>query len=307
MEKTHEGFVTVGMRPFRRDSFPMRLFQKAKRLGIWNPSDIDLARDRETWRAADEEIRDGILGTLAAFQAGEEAVTLDLLPLIQAVALEGRIEEEMYLTSFLFEEAKHVEFFQRWLHEVAEIGEQDLSFYLTPSYRTLFYDRLPRALHRLGADPSPKNQLIASVTYNMVIEGVLAETGYFGFYDQLENLGGDFFPGLMEGIGKLKQDESRHIAYGIFLISRILAANPELWSVAAAEMADLMGLAMRFVTERMQYQIQKYGRLPYDQDPQKIMTYAGGQYQKRLQRLDRARQQSLAEVEQAAIAIDLDA
>ena len=105
MEKRHEGFVTVGMRPFRRDSFPMRLFQKAKRLGIWNPSDIDLSMDKRSWLAASEEERDGLLGTIAAFQAGEEAVTLDLLPLIQAVALEGRIEEEMFLTSFLWEEA----------------------------------------------------------------------------------------------------------------------------------------------------------------------------------------------------------
>lgn len=34
------------------------------------------------------------------FQAGEESVTLDLLPLIQVIAGEGRIEEEMFLTSF---------------------------------------------------------------------------------------------------------------------------------------------------------------------------------------------------------------
>ncbi len=35
----------------------------------------------------------------ALFQAGEEAVTLDLLPLIMVIAQEGRPEEEMFLTS----------------------------------------------------------------------------------------------------------------------------------------------------------------------------------------------------------------
>ncbi len=27
----------------RVDSFPMRLFEKAKRLGVWNPSDFDFS------------------------------------------------------------------------------------------------------------------------------------------------------------------------------------------------------------------------------------------------------------------------
>jgi ribonucleoside-diphosphate reductase beta chain len=30
------------------------------------------------------------------------------------IAQEGRLEEEMFLTSFLWEEAKHVEFFSRF-------------------------------------------------------------------------------------------------------------------------------------------------------------------------------------------------
>ena len=33
------------------ESLPMRLYEKAKRLGVWNPSDIDLTRDRKDWPA----------------------------------------------------------------------------------------------------------------------------------------------------------------------------------------------------------------------------------------------------------------
>ncbi len=35
----------------------MRLLEKARRLGIWNPADIDLSRDRADWLglAADEQ------------------------------------------------------------------------------------------------------------------------------------------------------------------------------------------------------------------------------------------------------------
>ena len=39
----------------RVDSFPMRLFEKAKRLGVWNPSDLDFSQDREDWEAMGEE------------------------------------------------------------------------------------------------------------------------------------------------------------------------------------------------------------------------------------------------------------
>ena len=109
MEHTHTAFATT-THGLRRDAPAMRLYEKAKRLGIWNPSDIDLRRDRADWLALADDERDILLRLTAMFQAGEEAVTLDLLPLIMTIAAEGRIEEEMFLTTFLFEEAKHTDF-----------------------------------------------------------------------------------------------------------------------------------------------------------------------------------------------------
>jgi ribonucleoside-diphosphate reductase beta chain len=114
----HTSFATT-TRGLDRDLLPMRLFEKAKRLGIWNPTDIDLEKDANDWLNLKDDEKDLILRLLAMFVAGEEAVTLDLLPLIQVIAQEGRIEEEMFLTSFLFEEAKHTDFFRRFLDEVA--------------------------------------------------------------------------------------------------------------------------------------------------------------------------------------------
>jgi ribonucleoside-diphosphate reductase beta chain len=95
----------------RADSYPMQLYEKAKRLGVWNPADIDLSQDREDWDAMDAERRQAILRLTARFLGGEEAVTLDLLPLVLAIARQGRLEEEVFLATFLFEEAKHTDFF----------------------------------------------------------------------------------------------------------------------------------------------------------------------------------------------------
>src|SRR5438094_10514511 len=146
----------------------MRLFQKAKRLGVWDPQALDFSADGADWTGFDGVEQDFLLRTLALFQAGEEGVTSDLLPLIMVVADEGRLEEEIFLTSFLWEEAKHVEFFRRWLDEVAQ-ATGDLDGYLTPSYRPLFLPDLPQALGALKADKSTEAQIRASVTYNMII------------------------------------------------------------------------------------------------------------------------------------------
>ena len=40
--------------------------------------------------------KERLLPLILGFQAGEEAVTLDLLPLIMTMAREGRLEEEMF-------------------------------------------------------------------------------------------------------------------------------------------------------------------------------------------------------------------
>ena len=41
-------------------------------------------------------------------------------------------------------------------------------------------------------------QVEASVVYHMIIEGVLAETGYHGFYQALQGRG--LLPGLVQGL-----------------------------------------------------------------------------------------------------------
>ncbi len=73
----------------RPDSFPMRLYEKAKRLGVWNPAEIDFSQDRADWEGMDGEKQKAILRLTARFLGGEEAVTLDLLPLVLAIAQSG--------------------------------------------------------------------------------------------------------------------------------------------------------------------------------------------------------------------------
>jgi ribonucleoside-diphosphate reductase beta chain len=292
---THDTFLTT-TRGLRRELPPLRLFEKAKRFGIWNPADIDLRQDKRDWLGLSAEEQDILLRLAALFQAGEEAVTLDLLPLILVVAREGRLEEEMYLTSFLWEEAKHVDFFSRFFAEVAG-APADLSRYHTASYRALFYEALPEAMHRLLVDPSPAAQVRASVTYNMVTEGVLAETGYHGYFTVLQRNG--LLPGQVRGIQLLKQDESRHIAYGVYLISRLIAVDPGLWQVAEDAMNELLPLAMDIIGDAFA----PYDPVPFGLAPADFTDFAVSQFQKRLERLERARGASLEEIDRVTLGV----
>ncbi len=286
----HDHFATT-TRGLQRTSPPMRLFEKAKRLGIWNPSDIDFTQDRSDWLTLDETERDVLMRLTALFQAGEEAVTVDILPLILAIANEGRIEEELFLTTFLFEEAKHTDFFRRFIDEVIQVDEA-LTCFHSPSYRALVYEALPAAMAPLLVDPSPAAQVRASVTYNMIVEGVLAETGYHAYLSALE--ANQLMPGQCQGIRALKQDESRHIAYGIFLVSRLVAVDPSLWSVAEETMNELLPHALGVVGETFA----AYDIMPFGLEEELFTAFALSQFQKRLARLEQARTKTLDEVMQ---------
>jgi ribonucleoside-diphosphate reductase beta chain len=285
----HQHFVTT-TRGLDRNIPPMRLYEKAKKFGIWNPTDIDLTQDKADWLKLTEDEQDIILRLTALFQAGEEAVTLDLLPLIMTIASEGRLEEELFLTTFLFEEGKHTDFFRRFLDEVVGNTGEDLSHYHTANYRALFYEALPEALDRLRVDSSPEAQIQAAVTYNMIVEGVMAETGYHAYFTTLRE--NDLMPGTMRGVELLKQDESRHIAYGIFLISRLVAEYPHLWDTAETTMNLLMMPAAGIIQEIFDL----YDPVPFGLKVDDFMTYAMMQFQKRMARIEKARGASLDDV-----------
>jgi len=286
------GFQTVerGL----REGFPLRLYQKAKRL-FWDPATLDFQQDRATFQNLPPEGQDLVLRLASLFLGGEEAVTLDLLPLVARVAREGRLEEEMYLTTFLLEEAKHVEFFARFL---AEVGGQkgNLARYHGPHYRRIFQEILPESMERLWQDGSPEAQVEAALTYNVVVEGVLAETGYQGFYRLTERLeaAGQAMPGTLAGIRNVQRDESRHIAYGLYLIARHLGEHPGLWRRVEGRLALLLPEAMGVVGEL--FAAYPEGA-PLGLSPEEFFAYASSQFQARMRLLEKARAVGTAALE----------
>ncbi len=204
-----------------RRSLPMRLWRKAAS-SVWSVDNIDFRRDRDDWLALPDQCRTCVRRVCSLFQIGERAVTVHLLPLLHVAASEGRLEEEMFLTSFLWDEARHVDLFDRFFREV-DLGSCDPTENSYPDYQRIVDQELESTLTRLYADRSPEAQVRAVVTYNLVIEGIMAETGYYVCRRVLAD--SRILPGMQQAIGLLARDESRHIAFGVHLLRRLIAEH----------------------------------------------------------------------------------
>lgn len=233
------------IRGLNRDILPWRLYDKAKKL-LWDPADLDYSQDAAQWAAMPVDQRVAIFGLATGFMVGEEGVALDILPLVLAISDEGRTEETMFLTTFVFEEAKHVDFFRRWFDEVGidipAMDRQRIDWLrsqgiepLKPEERHfMFQTELPKVMRRLINDRSQEAMLDAAVTYNQFVEGCLAIAGYKVWGEMFEQFG--VFPALREGLELVQRDERRHIAYGTYLCRRILSAHPDLYEFAEGRM-----------------------------------------------------------------------
>ena len=234
-------------RGLNTDLVPWRLWEKAKKL-FWDPATIDYSADRAQWEAMPVEYQDAVMATATGFMVGEESVTLDILPLTLAMADEGRLEEVIFLSSFALEEAKHVDFFRRWLSEVgADLDgfrarqrqqAERLGFTWDDGRsQGMWESELPRVMRRLLVDRSPQAVLDAALTYNQFVEGCLAISGYGIWAELFAVLGA--LPAMQEGIRHIRADEARHITYGTYLCQRVLAAHPGLIDMARARMVQL--------------------------------------------------------------------
>lgn len=247
--------MMAGAGQSRRDSVPMRLYYEAKQVGAWNPRHLDLAQDARDWARLTVVEREVLLRLLALFQVAEESMTRDLLPFLITVVRENRQDEELFLTTFLSDEAEHIEFFRRILHEICRHAG-DLLRYQTPSFQKLFSEKLPNAMRALLTDASPRAQAEALVTYTLVGEGVLGDAGYHVFATALEGAG--LMPGFREGLRLARADEDRHMAYGLFVLSRLVAEDAGVWDPIGRRMEELLPHTLGIVNEFFE---------PYDQMP----------------------------------------
>ena len=225
--------------PFDNDSLPMRLFT-ASHERAWSPGDIDFSRERADWLALTDDERRLLLRLVSSFRVGERGVTHELAPLQVRFRGDGWIEEEVFVAAQMYEEARHVQFFERWLVEALP-GRFGVDIPYPALHGDMFSARLPRTMRALLEDDSPEALLQAVMLYHFYVEGVAAEAGYPVYYAIFERSGR--FPGLERGIRLIQRDEARHIAFGIYVLQRLLAEHPHLIDLFENQVAALRPFA----------------------------------------------------------------
>src|SRR5947208_6693843 len=197
--------------------------------GNWRATEIDFTQDRVDWHERlSEEQRRGALWIFALFFHGEQSVTDNLSPYIDAAPRE---EQAFFLATQQVDEARHTVFFKRFMHEVVGVGDGSTGATLAATLGELtwghrqVFGRLDRMADELRKDHSPVQLARAITLYHIVIEAGLAQSGQHMIERFLEDH--DVLPGFREGIRNVSLDEQRHIAFGVRLLSDLYRENPE--------------------------------------------------------------------------------
>ncbi|MFN2616256.1 MAG: ribonucleotide-diphosphate reductase subunit beta [Thermoleophilaceae bacterium] len=212
----------------------------------WQSQMIELDRDRADWERFDDDEKDEILWVLSSFFVGEERVTTQFSGLVMAYEDE---QEEAFLTTQQVDEARHMQFFDRYYREVFDYEADGISDRLarvrenvTDAFVTLFDESLVKAGERLIADPGDLAAKVDFVaTYHMVIEGTLALTGQHFLLDYFEKNG--LMPGFVEGFGNIARDEHRHVAYGTWFLQQKTGTDEALKKRVQDVLAELLPIA----------------------------------------------------------------
>jgi ribonucleoside-diphosphate reductase beta chain len=184
----------------------------------WRATELDFSVDREQWVITPSEAQESTIWSLGSFYVGEERVTADLAPFLQA-APSGEIE--LFLATQLVDEARHAAFFDRFGAEVMCLSADDfrgrmreVEQVLLSPWREVFDDGLRDVSKRIQAKPDDMDLFVEGIAvYHMVVEGFLAVTGQTLIRDYM--LEHSMYPGFCEGFGLVERDEHRHVAFGV--------------------------------------------------------------------------------------------
>jgi ribonucleoside-diphosphate reductase beta chain len=214
----------------------------------WATQDLDFSQDRIDWheRIPAEERYQRMYG-LSGFFIGEQRVTDELGPIMRACPTE---EQRIFLSTQIADEARHVQFFDRFYSEVGVYEGTDglaerlrkTEEHLNESFGELFDGLLHSRVDRLAAAPEDTVALVEAVTlYHMIIEGALALTGQHFIIEY--NTEQNTLPAFVEGFNKVARDEHRHIAFGVRFLTDMAAEDDRYRDAIQRMMAEALPVA----------------------------------------------------------------
>lgn len=204
------------------DEVAARLWRRAVRSGTWDPASIDFTEDRRHYVELDPDLRAYLDRFAAAFFQAEATVARVFGPWVMSAPT---FTQQAFLSTQLFEEYKHTDFFELAFREV--FGHQPGEALANPVHEPLpgRGDRLLELLDTPGLERDLA-WVEAVAHYQGVVEGVQANAGYQIFRRVFADKG--LFPGLSEGYANIQRDEGRHVGFGIAVLKNHASADPRL-------------------------------------------------------------------------------
>jgi hypothetical protein len=212
--------------------------------GNWKTSEIDFSEDRNGWEGLSEIQRRSALWTYSMFFYGEDSVTDNLSPYIDAAPME---EQKYFLATQQVDEARHSVFFHRFFKEVIGAGESIGSTLgyteaqLGWGYRNVF-DRLDQMGEELRRDRSLPKFAQAIALYHMVVEATLAQPGQHFIEDFFTKAG--TMPGFSAGMHNVSRDEQRHIGFGVKTLADCFRESEECKAAVVEILREVMRYSM---------------------------------------------------------------
>lgn len=239
----------------REKSF--ELYRKGKREGTWDPDDFEFEQDKRDWAAFSDTEQALFLTIASGFYEGEEDVTRTLSPYMYALdSLDhdavpfDPVQEEIFLSQQVYEEAKHTDFFSRYFDEVFDTQDTDYGDFggdnfWNPELQAYLIDDLEHVSGELrdaagraetaareGGDIEAAQRDLryklgdAVMHYMGMVEAQLAETGYSALNQMLGNKDG--MPAFQAAMTKIQKDEARHINNGRWLMKKLAQEDPDI-------------------------------------------------------------------------------
>ena len=206
----------------------------------WSAYDIDFSDDREGWLGLSDLQRESALWIYSMFFFGEDSVTDNLSPYIDAAPKE---EQKYFLATQQVDEARHAVFFHRFFKEVIGAGD-DLASTLAVTesqlgwgYRNVF-GRLDRMADELRHDQSLPKFAQAIALYHMVVEATLAQPGQHFIEDYFAKAG--TMPGFSAGMENVSRDEQRHIGFGVKVLAELFQESDECKEAVREMLLEVM-------------------------------------------------------------------
>lgn len=197
----------------------------------WSTEDFDFTEDARQWADPDmftEEERKFLAFGFSEFFIAEDRVTVELLPF--AIAAPQK-EAQLFLTTQISDEAKHVVFWDRFYREVFNSDAEGIAeqlnqhrYVVNKDWEVMFDGILHECAETLRKDPSNFQALVRGVTvYMVVIEGMLALSAARFMIKSLKER--NWFPGFVQGFTAVNRDESRHVGFGVKFLADAIKAD----------------------------------------------------------------------------------